>query len=278
MPPLVPTLKLNDGHDMPRLGFGVYQIADRNVPRALRTAAEAGYRLIDTAAVYGNEAGVGEGVRALSDSVPREELFITTKLWNDSHGFDRALRAFDQSIRLLGLDSVDLYLIHWPAPRQSLYVETWRALLRLREEGRVKSIGVSNFNAEQIQRLANETGVVPAVNQIELHPFFQQTALRAFHAQHGIATEAWSPLGKARILDNRMLAAIAAKHGKTPAQIVLRWHMDNGVVAIPKSETPARIAENIDIFDFQLDGDDMEKIAALDTSGGRTGPDPAHFP
>jgi 2,5-diketo-D-gluconate reductase A len=276
MPPMSTTLKLNDGHDMPALGFGVWQIPDGEAPRAVRRAIETGYRLIDTAAAYGNEAGVGEALRGAA--VPREELFITTKLWNDSQGFDKALKAFDQSMRLLRLDRLDLYLIHWPYPGLDRYVETWRALIRLREEGRVKSIGVSNFNAEQIQRLADETGALPAVNQIELHPFFQQAALRAFHPQHGIVTEAWSPLGKARILENRTLTAIAAKHGRTPAQIVLRWHLQNGVVAIPKSVTPSRIRENFDVFGFELDSDDMEKIASLDTRSGRTGPDPAHFP
>jgi 2,5-diketo-D-gluconate reductase A len=274
--PIQPTIKLNDGHEMPRLGFGVWLISDADTPRAVKTAIDAGYRLIDTAAAYDNEAGTGKAVREAS--VPPEDLFVTTKLWNDNHGFDNALRAFDTSMKLLGLASIELYLIHWPVPRQDRYVDTWRALIRLREEGRVQSIGVSNFNAEQIQRLADETGVVPAVNQVELHPFFQQTALRSFHAQHGIVTEAWSPLGRAKILGDRTLGAIAQKHGKTPAQIVLRWHLDSGIVAIPKSSNPDRIRANIDILGFELDADDMAKIAALDDANGRVGPNPATFP
>jgi len=270
------SIKLNDGHEMPRLGFGVWQIANAATVEAVKAAIGAGYRLIDTAAAYGNEAGTGEAVR--DTGVPREELYVTTKLWNDSHGHDEALRAFDASMKLLGLDSLDLYLIHWPIPRLDRYVDTWRALVRLREEGRVKSIGVSNFNAEQIQRLADETGEVPAVNQVELHPMFQQTALRSFHAQHGIVTEAWSPLGRAKILEDETLVAVARKHGRTPAQVVLRWHLDNGIVAIPKSVSPQRMRENIDILGFELDADDLARIARLDDAGGRVGPDPASFP
>ena len=270
------SIKLNDGHEMPRLGFGVWQIANAATVEAVKAAIGAGYRLIDTAAAYGNEAGTGEAVR--DAGVPREELYVTTKLWNDSHGHGEALRAFDASVKLLGLDSLDLYLIHWPIPRLDRYVDTWRALVRLREEGRVKSIGVSNFNAEQIQRLADETGEVPAVNQVELHPMFQQTALRSFHAQHGIVTEAWSPLGRAKILEDETLVAVARKHGRTPAQVVLRWHLDNGIVAIPKSVSPQRMRENIDLLGFELDGDDLAQIARLDDTNGRVGPDPASFP
>jgi diketogulonate reductase-like aldo/keto reductase len=276
MPTPQPSIKLNDGHEMPRLGFGVWQIANAATVEAVKAAIGAGYRLIDTAAAYGNEAGTGEAVR--DAGVPREELYVTTKLWNDSHGHDEALRAFDASMKLLGLESLDLYLIHWPIPRLDRYVDTWRALVRLRGEGRVKSIGVSNFNAEQIQRLADETGEVPAVNQVELHPMFQQTALRSFHAQHGIVTEAWSPLGRAKILEDETLVAVARKHGKTPAQVVLRWHLDNGIVAIPKTVSPQRMRENIDILGFELDADDLARIARLDDAGGRVGPDPASFP
>lgn len=271
-----PSLKLNDGHDIPQLGFGVWRIADQEAAGLVGKAIAAGYRLIDTAAIYENERGVGEGIH--SASIAREELFITTKLWNDRHGYDQALRAFDESMAHLRLDSLDLYLIHWPAPRQDGYVNAWRAMIRLREEGRVKSIGVSNFKADHIQRLAEETGVVPAVNQIELHPRFQQTALRALHASHGIATEAWSPLGQGRSLRDGTLNAIGDKHGKTPAQIILRWHLDNGIIAIPKSATPARIVENIDVLGFRLDAEDMARIAALDSAGGRIGPDPDLFP
>lgn len=270
------SIKLNDGHEMPRLGFGVWQIANPATAEAVKAAIGAGYRLIDTAAAYANEAGTGEAVR--DAGVPREELYVTTKLWNDSHGHDEALRAFDASMEKLGLDSLDLYLIHWPIPRLDRYVDTWRALVRLREEGRVKSIGVSNFNAEQIQRLAQETGEVPAVNQVELHPMFQQTALRSFHAQHGIVTEAWSPLGRAKILEDETLVAVARKHGRTPAQVVLRWHLDNGIVAIPKTASPGRMRENIDILGFELDADDQARIARLDDANGRVGPDPASFP
>ena len=276
MPTLQPSIKLNDGHEMPRIGFGVWQIVNAATADAVKAAIGAGYRLIDTAATYANEAGTGEAVREAA--VPREELFVTTKLWNDSHGYDEALRAFDASMKLLRLDSLDLYLIHWPVPKLGRYVDTWRALVRLREEGRVKSIGVSNFNAEQIQRLADETGAVPAVNQVELHPMFQQTALRSFHAQHGIVTEAWSPLGRARILEDETIVAVARKHGRTPAQIVLRWHLDNGIVAIPKTVSPQRMRENIDIPGFELDGDDLARIARLDDTNGRVGPDPASFP
>jgi 2,5-diketo-D-gluconate reductase A len=275
MPPVQSALKLNDGHEIPRIGFGTGQLNDAT-NRALGEAIGAGYRLIDTAARYRNEERVGATVRAAA--VPRETLFITTKIWPDSFGFDRMLKAFDASLARLRLDSVDFYLLHWPAPWLNLYVESWRALIRLREEGRVKSIGVANFDAEQIQRLADETGIPPAVNQVELHPHFQQAALRTFHAQHGIATGAWSPLGQGRILGDRTLAALAKKYGKTPAQIVLRWHYQNGVVAIPKSADPERIRSNIDIFDFELGADDMAAIGALDNADGRIGADPDSFP
>lgn len=276
MTSLQPSLKLNDGHDIPQLGFGVWQIGNHEAAGLVKQAIAAGYRLIDTAAIYENERGVGEGIR--SADTQRQELYITTKLWNDRHGYDQALRAFDDSMARLRLDSLDLYLIHWPAPRQNGYVEAWRAMIRLREEGRVKSIGVSNFKADHIQRLAEETGVVPAVNQVELHPRFQQTPLRTFHAAHGIATESWSPLGQGRILNDAELRAIATKHDKTPAQVILRWHLDNGLIAIPKSGTPARIKENFAVFDFELDADDHARMTALDTSSGRIGPNPDFFP
>jgi 2,5-diketo-D-gluconate reductase A len=271
-----PRLKLNDGHEMPSLGFGVWLISPGDTDEAVRGAIQAGYRLIDTAASYGNEDGVGIAVRGAG--VPREELFVTTKLDNGSHGYDAALRAFDASMARLRLDVLDLYLIHWPIPRLNRYVETWRAFTRLREEGRVRSIGVSNFKAEHLQRLADETGVVPAVNQVELHPFFQQSALRSFHAGHGIVTEAWAPLGKARILSDDTLEQIARKHSASPAQIVLRWHLDNGIVAIPKTASPARMRENLDILRIRLDAGDMAKIAALDSQEGRIGEHPDSFP
>jgi 2,5-diketo-D-gluconate reductase A len=208
--------------------------------------------------------------------VPREALFVVTKLWPDRQGFDAALKGFEASMARLRLTHVDLYLIHWPAPWLGRYVDTWRAFIRLREEGRTKSIGVANFSPEQIQRLADETGIVPAVNQVELHPFFQQTALRVFHAAHGIATQGYSPLDQGRILRDATLVAIAAKHGKTPAQIALRWHLETGVVPIPKSATPERIRANADIFGFELDTEDMAKIAGLDKATGRANPD--NFP
>jgi diketogulonate reductase-like aldo/keto reductase len=269
---LQPKLRLNDGHDIPQLGFGVWQIGNDEAAGLVRQAIEEGYRLIDTAAIYDNEEGVGAAVR--SAGVPRAELFVTTKLWNDRHDFDSALRAFDESMARLKLDYVDLYLIHWPAPRRNAYVESWRALIRLRKEGRARSIGVSNFNADEIQRLVEEMGVAPVLNQVELHPFFQQTPLRSFHASHGIATEAWSPLGKGRILENAALRAIAAKHGRTVGQIILRWHLENGIIAIPKTATPARMRENLDILGFQLDADDLARIAELDQPNGRVGPSP----
>jgi 2,5-diketo-D-gluconate reductase A len=270
-----PIVALNDGRSMPQLGFGVWQVENRQATNVVKEAIGAGYRSIDTAAIYGNEEGVGAAIRQAG--VPRKDLFITTKLWNDDQGFDAARRAFDASLKRLGLDDVDLYLIHWPAWKRDAYAETWRALVKLKEEGRAKSIGVSNFNIPHLQRLFDETGVVPAVNQIELHPRFQQKELRAFHAEHGILTESWSPLGQGTLISHESLAAIARRHGKTPAQVIIRWHLDNGLVAIPKSVTPARIRQNIDVFDFRLDVEDLRAIEALDQRSGRIGPDPELF-
>jgi 2,5-diketo-D-gluconate reductase A len=267
-----PEITLNDGHAMPQFGLGVWQTPQDEAASVVKTALEAGYRAIDTAAIYGNERGVGEGLQAAD--VDPASVFITTKLWNDRQGFDSTLKAFDSSLGRLGLETIDLYLIHWPAPRKDLYVDSWKAMIRLKEEGRVKSIGVSNFYPEHIQRLIDETGVTPSVNQIELHPTFQQTAHREFHQAHGIVTESWSPLGQARDLDDPVIGKIAAKHGKTPAQIVIRWHLDSGLIVIPKSVTPSRIRENISVFDFALDADDRTAIAALDSAKGRVGPDP----
>jgi diketogulonate reductase-like aldo/keto reductase len=267
----VPFITLNNGVEIPQLGFGVFQVPDDETTAAVATALETGYRSIDTAAVYGNEAGVG---RALAKSeIAREELFITTKVWNSDQGFDSALRAFDASLAKLGLDYVDLYLIHWPTPARGLYPETWRALERLLADGRIRAAGVSNFQPAHLRRLLDQGTVVPAVNQIELHPGLQQAELRGFHAQHDIATEAWSPLAQGAVLGDTAIAAVADRHGKSPAQVVLRWHLQLGNVVIPKSATPARIRENFDIFDFALTDDEMQAIAALD-QGMRTGPNP----
>jgi 2,5-diketo-D-gluconate reductase A len=267
-----PFVTLNDGRAMPQLGLGVWQTPQDVAAQVVTTAIEAGYRSVDTAAIYGNERGVGEGLKA--GGVGRDQLFVTTKVWNDNQGFDATLAAFDKSLGRLGLDAVDLYLIHWPAPKKGLYVETWKALVRLKEEGRAKSIGVSNFQPEHLQRIIDETGVTPAVNQVELHPSFQQQVLRDFHAKHGIHTESWSPLGQGKQLDDPLVGEIAAKHGRTPAQVVIRWHLDSGLIVIPKSVTASRIVENFSVFDFALDAGDLEKLAGLDTAAGRIGPDP----
>lgn len=271
----VPSITLNNGTAMPQLGYGVWQVEDDQAFTAVGQALAAGYRSIDTAAAYGNEEGTGKALAA--SGIPREELFVTTKLWNSDHGYDAALRAFDASLTKLGLEYVDLYLIHWPVPAKGIYTETYKALERILADGRAKAIGVSNFLPEHLQRLLGETSVVPAVNQIELHPHLQQEESRAFHVRHGIATEAWSPLGQGRgLLDDPTIGRIATKHGRTPAQVVLRWHLQIGNVAIPKSVTPSRIVENIDVFGFELDGDDLVELAGLET-GSRLGPDPATF-
>lgn len=259
---------LNDSALMPQFGLGVWKTAQDAAPDVVRTAVAAGYRLVDTAAIYGNEAGVGEGLHDAPD------VFLTTKLWNDRQGYESALKAFDQSLERLGRDSIDLYLIHWPRPDLDRYVDSWRALIRLKEEGRARSIGVSNFEPEHLERIIDETGMVPAVNQIELHPRFQQSRLREVHDQFGIVTECWSPLGQGALLDEPVIARIGARYGKTPAQVVIRWHLDLGLVVIPKSSNPDRIQENIAVFDFSLDEDDLEAMAGLDRAEGRIGPDP----
>jgi diketogulonate reductase-like aldo/keto reductase len=270
----VPNITLNNGVQIPQLGFGVFQVPADEVEGAVRNAIEAGYRSIDTAAAYRNEEGVGRAIAA--SGVPRDELFVTTKLWNDDQGYDSTLRAFDESMKRLGLDRLDLYLIHWPVPSRDRYVDTWKAFEKLYADGRVRSIGVSNFQVSHLQRLFNETEIVPAVNQIELHPNLPQEELRKVHATHRIATEAWSPLAQGALLTEQAITGLAEKYGKTPAQIVLRWHVQIGNVVIPKSVTPSRIAENIDVFDFELAPDDMAVIAELD-NGGRIGPDPDEF-
>ncbi|SEC82096.1 aldo/keto reductase [Streptomyces melanosporofaciens] len=271
----VPFITLNNGVRMPQLGFGVWQIPDDEAQVAVRTALDAGYRSIDTAAIYGNEEGTGKGLAA--SGIARDELFVTTKLQNADQGYDSTLRAFDASLTRLGLEYVDLYLIHWPLPGVDKYVDTWKAFEKIYSEGRAKAIGLSNFHAAHTQRLLSETSITPVIDQIELHPQLQQAELRAFNARHDIATEAWSPLGQGKgLLDDPKLAAIARKHGKSPAQVVLRWHLDLGNVVIPKSVTPSRIQENIDVFDFRLDSEDLSAIDSLET-GNRLGFDPETF-
>jgi 2,5-diketo-D-gluconate reductase A len=274
-PTHVPAVRLNDGADVPQFGFGVFQIPTEQTVTAVRTALDAGYRHIDTAQMYGNEAEVGQAIA--ESGVAREEIFVTTKLDNGCHAYDAAIGALDESLRKLGFDHVDLFLIHWPRPQEGRYVETWTALEKLKADGKASSIGVSNFTVEHLERLAERTGTVPAVNQIELHPQFPQAALRAYHAEHGIATEAWSPIGQGGdLLQDGRLRALADGHGRSPAQIVLRWHIQLGNIVFPKSVTPERIRENIDVFDFELSVDDMAVVDGLDT-GTRKGPDPDRF-
>lgn len=267
-----PQISFQDGHSIPQVGLGVWQTPQEATAQAVVAAFKAGYRHIDTAAVYENEAGVGDGIREAG--IPRSDIFITTKLWNSEQGADSTLKAFDTSMAKLGLEYLDLYLIHWPSPARKKYVETWKAFKRLQNEGRIRSIGVSNFEPEHLTRIIDETGVVPVLNQVELHPQFQQRELRAFHERHGIVTQAWSPLGQGRLLRNPSIEAIAKKHSKTAAQVIVRWHIELSNVVIPKSVNPTRIAENFDVFDFALDEDDLTVIAGLDKSDGRIGPNP----
>ncbi|WP_410649091.1 aldo/keto reductase [Amycolatopsis sp. cmx-4-54] len=271
----IPTVELDNGVEMPQLGFGVFQVPDEETTAAVKAALDAGYRSIDTAAIYGNEAGVG---KALAESgIPRDELFITTKLWNSEQGYDATLKAFDASLAKLGLDQVDLYLIHWPTPERDLYRDTWKAFEKLYADGRVRAIGVSNFQPAHLERLLDAGSVPPAVNQVEVHPYLQQAAVREFDAKHGIATEAWSPLAKGGdLLGEGAITALASKHGRTPAQIVLRWHLQLGNIVIPKSVTPSRIKENLDVFGFTLSEEDIASLSVLDR-GERTGPDPDTF-
>ncbi len=269
------TVSFHDGRSVPQLGMGVWQVENDIASSVVKTAIDIGYRSIDTAAIYGNETGVGRGIA--ESGVKREELFIATKLWNDRHGHDSTKAAFAESLEKLGLDYVDLYLIHWPVPKADLFVEAWESMIQLRDEGRAKSIGVCNFNINHLQKLLDETGVLPVVNQIELHPRFQQAELREFHAEHDIITEAWSPLGRGRLWDEPSLNAIAHKHQRSVAQVIIRWHTQLGNMVIPKSVTPSRLKENFHVFDFTLEDEDMAVIAALDTPDGRDGPDPELF-
>jgi len=270
----VPNLKLNDGHSIPQLGLGVWQVEPGITARVVRDGIAAGYRLIDTAEGYNNEAGVGEAIRTAG--VPRNELFITSKLRNGGHARDAALKSFDGTMKALGIEQLDLFLIHWPVPSQGKYVEAWKTLVELQQQGRIRSIGVSNFNQDHLERIIKETGVTPVVNQVELHPAFQQRDKRDFHREHDIKIESYSPLGSGRSLDDKTVAAIGEKHGKSIAQVILRWHLQEGLIVIPKSTHKERIVENFDVFGFELDADDLDKIRGLDKGEkGRIGANPA---
>ncbi|WP_408095722.1 aldo/keto reductase [Peredibacter sp. HCB2-198] len=266
------TITFHNNNTMPQLGFGLWQVPDDEAVKAVSEAFKVGYRSIDSAQIYQNESGLGEAIKR--SHITRDELFITTKVWNEQHGYDSALRSFDESMKKLGLERLDLLLIHWPAPKKNLYVDTWKALIQLQKEKRVTNIGVSNFTPTCLDRIIDATGVVPVLNQIELHPHFQQKELRAYHAKHKIKTESWSPLGRGQVIQDPVIGQIAAKHKKTPAQVILRWHLDNGLIVIPKSVTPSRIAENFHVFDFKLDDADLKAIEKLDQVNGRIGPDP----
>jgi 2,5-diketo-D-gluconate reductase A len=270
----VPLLTLNDGRSIPQLGLGVWQVDPDITARVVRDGIAAGYRLIDTAEGYQNEEGVGEAIRTAG--VPRKDLFITSKLRNGGHARDLALKSFDETMKKLRIDELDLFLIHWPVPSQGKYVEAWTAMVELQKQGRIKSIGVSNFNQDHLERIIKETGVTPVVNQIELHPRFQQRDKRGFHTEHDIRIESWSPLGSGRMLDDETVGAIAKKHGKSAAQTIIRWHLQEGLIVIPKSTHKERIVENFDVFGFELDRDDMDKMLKLDQGEkGRVGSNPA---
>ena len=270
----VPALPMRDGHHSPQLGFGVFQVPPADTQRAVSLALEAGYRHIDTAAAYRNEAGVGEAIRA--SGLPREQVFVTTKCWNDDQGREESRRAFEASLTRLGLEYVDLYLIHWPVPAHDRYLDTWRTFIDLNQEGLARSIGVSNFKAEHLRRIIDETGHTPAVNQIELHPRLAQPEMRTLHEELGILTESWSPLAQGLVLDHPTITEIAEHHQRTPAQVVIRWHLQLGLVVIPKSVTPARVSENFDVFGFSLSDEEVGAIDMLDVAQ-RTGPDPDTF-
>ncbi len=270
----IPDVPLRGGAEIPQLGFGVFQVPPEDTEETVLRALKAGYRHIDTAAAYRNEAEVGRAIRA--SGLPREEVFVTTKCFNDDQGYEESRRAFDASLERLEFDRVDLYLIHWPVPAHDRYVDTWRTFVELQDEGRARAIGVSNFQPEHLERIVAETGVTPAVNQIELHPRLQQPELRAKHEELGIVTEAWSPLAQGQVLDDQTIVELAERHEKTPGQVVIRWHLQLGNVIFPKSVTPERIEQNIDVFDFELSAAEMDAIGKLDR-GERTGPDPDTF-
>lgn len=275
---MVPAVELNDGRSIPQLGLGVFKVEPERTAEVVRTALEIGYRHVDTAQMYGNERGVGEGVRA--SGLPRDEVFVTSKLNNGHHRPDDARRAFDRTLERLGFDYVDLFLIHWPLPTlyDGDFVSTWRTLEEFRADGRARSIGVSNFQVDHLQRLAAETDTVPAVNQIELHPYFLNEDVRAFGEAHGIATEAWSPLAQNRVLDDPLIAEIGEHLGRTPAQVVLRWHLQRGSIIFPKSANAERLRENFALFDFELPAEDVARIDGIDRGeDGRTGPHPDSF-
>ena len=271
----VPRIEFNDGHSIPQIGFGVFKIPAEEAERLVLDAIDVGYRHVDTAWGYFNEDGVGAAVRGCGLS--REELFVTTKVWNSAQGRELSIESFERSLETLGFDYLDLLLIHWPAPANDLYVETWETFIELRDSGRVRSIGVSNFDPEHLHRVIEATGVVPAINQVELHPFFQQRLLRYFHDLHGIVTEAWGPIARGAVDDDPLLVVLANSYGRTPAQIALRWEIQHGIVTIPKSATPGRIASNFDVFDFEISADDMAMIDAIDRPDGRFGPVPSEM-
>lgn len=268
------SITLNDGQLMPQLGLGVWQVPDDIATDAVRKALEVGYRSIDTAVIYKNETGVGQGM--IDSRVDRGEIFLTTKIWNTEQGTDSVVKALESSLTRLKTPYVDLLLIHWPVPSQNRYLDTWKTMITLKEKGLTRSIGVSNFHQPHLKRLIDETGVTPAVNQIELHPYLQQTALRQVHQELGIHTESWSPLAQAQTLKDPVILALAEKHGKTAAQVVIRWHLDSGLIVIPKSQTPSRIESNFEVLDFSLDEEDMKAILALNEDR-RIGPDPDTF-
>jgi 2,5-diketo-D-gluconate reductase A len=270
----VPNITLNNGVEIPQLGFGVFQIPPDQTKDATLSALEVGYRHIDTAEMYGNEKEVGEAVRA--SGIDRDEIFVTSKLNNGYHAYDDALHAFDQSLKDLDIGHLDLFLVHWPLPGVGDYVETWKAMEHIYESGRVRAIGVSNFQPHHLRRIHGETSVTPAVNQVEIHPYLSNEEVRAFDTEHGIATEAWSPIAQGKVLDDAVLVRIAEAHGRTPAQVTLRWHLQRGDIVFPKSVTRSRVEENFDVFSFELSTDDMADITGLDRHE-RTGPDPDKF-